>query len=273
MVFHVDDGAYCVKTEGIWKWYLAQLDKKYRYLHGPLQHFLNVRFTFSEDLCQVKLDQEQQIQKLLDIIPGMSQCKPVATPINLGEVPRPCKADSPQTEDEKAEAARFPYQTIVGHLSYLVPQTRPDVANVTKIATFFMTCHGPAMHRWVKRILRYLKGTASKGLIIAKGDETGIKVYSDSDAKCPDTRRSLSGVIIKYNGNTVYWNCKLQRIVSHSTPESELMAMDFSLMRAEHIRMLAASMCAPIPKEPIGLYVDCQTAIDIGTNPDFQGRA
>ena len=70
MCFHVDDGAYCVKSDAIWEWYLAKLDQKYRYRKGELSHFLNVRFTFSHDYKQVKLDQEQQIHKLVSILPG-----------------------------------------------------------------------------------------------------------------------------------------------------------------------------------------------------------
>ena len=81
----------------------------------------------------------------------------------------------------------------------------------------------------------------------------------------------MSGTVITYNGNLVYWNCKLQRIVSHSSAESELMGMDFSLMRGEYIRMLLMSLCGQVQK-PIKMYVDCSSAIDIGTNPVQPGR-
>ena len=67
---------------------------------------------------------------------------------------------------------RTMYQSAVGSLLYLSGWTRPDIAfAVRNVARF---CSNPTKEHWtaVKRILRYLKGTAHYGLMYST-DLTG----------------------------------------------------------------------------------------------------
>ena len=87
----------------------------------------------------------------------MLACKPVETPIEmnhkLGIFPDQVPTDKGQ------------YQRLVGRLIYL-SHTRPDIAYAVSVVSQFM--HEPSEEHMnaVFRILRYLKGTLGKGLLL-----------------------------------------------------------------------------------------------------------
>ena len=61
----------------------------------------------------------------------------------------------------------------------------------------------------LKRILRYLRGTPSLGLLIRPSASSELIVYSDVDwAGCPDTRKSTSGYAVFLGDNPVSWSDK-----------------------------------------------------------------
>jgi ribosomal protein L24E len=63
----------------------------------------------------------------------------------------------------------------------LSTKTRPDIAFATSNVSRF--CNNPTKQHWtaVKRILRYLKGTPSLGLLYVKNDSKNVVGYSDAD--------------------------------------------------------------------------------------------
>jgi hypothetical protein len=72
------------------------------------------------------------------------------------------------------------YQRIVGKLIYL-RITRPDITFVVTLLSQYM--HAPtAQHLdMMKRILRYLKGTIGRGIVITYNGHTNITGHIDSD--------------------------------------------------------------------------------------------
>lgn len=117
----------------------------------------------------------------------MSDCKPVKTPVDPGN--HLVKA----TEDEEPVDCEL-YQSLVGSLMYLATCTRPDIAFAVGAVARFTS--RPNQSHWVaaKRVLRYLKGTVSHGIIF-RGSEPGSCVgYSDADwAGDREDRKSTSG--------------------------------------------------------------------------------
>ena len=59
-----------------------------------------------------------------------------------------------------------------------------------------------------------------------KGYPMPIEAYSDADwAGCPETRRSTSGGIIRFNGDIISWISKKQKTIALSSAESEYIAL------------------------------------------------
>lgn len=94
------------------------------------------------------------------------------------------------------------YCSAVGALQYLT-WTRPDIAYVVKQVCQFM--HTLTTSHWtaVKRILRYIKGTVSHGLVFQRSSSLALTCFSDADwAGNPDDCRSTSGQCV-FLGNDI----------------------------------------------------------------------
>jgi len=77
--------------------------------------------------------------------------------------------------------------------------------------------HCPMDSHWVavKRILRYVKATASHGLFFSHGSSTLLHGYSDSDwGGDVDDRKSTTGFTIFLGSHLISWASRKQRVVS-----------------------------------------------------------
>ncbi|KAM2405008.1 hypothetical protein ACFXTH_032271 [Malus domestica] len=117
------------------------------------------------------------------------------------------------------------YQRLVGKLIYLTI-TRPDISHSVIIASQFM--HSPTIEHLnlVKRILRYLKGSVGRGMLMAKNDNTQIMGYCNADwAGNTLDRKSTTGYCTFVGGNLVTWKSKKQTVIARSNAEAEYRAM------------------------------------------------
>ena len=117
------------------------------------------------------------------------------------------------------------------------------------------------------------EGTKYLGLTYRRASPTapGIQIFTDaSHASDIDTRRSVSGIVVKHAGNTVFWKVCFQSIVSHSSSESELMALDKGATIGQYIKWLTVSMGVK-HTPPIKIFVDNAASIDMTRSPVQQG--
>ena len=81
----------------------------------------------------------------------------------------------------------------MGNLNYLTI-ARPDILFAVQKISQFM--HTPRhLHlATIRRIIKYFRGTFSRGLFFPTGSPLRLVAYSDVDwARCPDTRWSVLG--------------------------------------------------------------------------------
>ena len=146
----------------------------------------------------------------------MTSCKPVATPIDAkGKLP----ADGPAVDDAHA------YCSLAGALQYLA-MTRPNIAYAVQQVCLHM--HDPRLPHMalLKRILRYVHGTTSHGILLRPSADLTVTTYSDADwGGCPDTRRSTSGFCVYLGDSHVSWSSKRQSAVSRYSTEAEYRAV------------------------------------------------
>jgi len=160
----------------------------------------------------------------------------------------------------------------IGHASYLHMCTRPDIGQVVKILSRFTKRFGHRHVQYAKHLLRYLKGTVNEGLTYRTGFPLYYQVFTDaSHASCIDTRRSIVSIVVKLGGNTVYWKNSFTKIVSHSSTESELMALDVGATIGQCLRWLIESIGGPIQGK-IQVFADNAGTISIASNPIQPGR-
>jgi len=146
----------------------------------------------------------------------MESCNMVCNPIVTG-----CKL----VKNEKARATdACKYKQMVGCLMYLLA-TRLDLAYSVCLVARYMERPTEMHLSAIKRILRYLKGTASYGILYTKREEVKLTGWSDSDyAGDIDDRKSTSGYVFMIGDSAIAWSSKKQPIVTLSTTEAEYVA-------------------------------------------------
>jgi phosphoribosylformylglycinamidine (FGAM) synthase PurS component len=184
---------------------------------------------------EIKMSQGNYIQDTLEKF-GMKDCKFVATPLEVGV--KLSKEDEPKTEEEREEMKKIPYREVIGSLNYLSTCTRPDISSAVSLVGRYAS--NPGLKHWkaVKRILRYLKGTADYCLVL-KPESTELVGYCDADwAEDQDMRRSQSGYCFTIGGSLISWKSKLQQTVSLSTMESEYKALAYAVQELYWFRTI-----------------------------------
>ena len=159
----------------------------------------------------------------------------------------------------------------VGHMSWLHQCCRPDLGQVVQILSRYTVKFGKRHVLLAKHILRYLKGTITLGLMYRAGYPLFFQIFTDArHVSCVDTRRSIVSLVAKLGGNTVYWKTSFTSIVSHSSTESELMALDAGATVSEALRWLLEAIRGPV-QGTIRIFVDNHGTISIASNPVQSG--
>ncbi|XP_052489411.1 uncharacterized mitochondrial protein AtMg00810-like [Gossypium raimondii] len=136
---------------------------------GIMTYFLGMEVHQSDR--GIFISQHSFALKILDKF-CMHNCKAVSTPVAQGE--KLTSSSDKQRVDERH------YQSLVGCLLYLTA-TRPDIMFGVSLLSRFMHCCNEAHLKAAKRVLRYIKGTASFGVMFESGNQLKLEGYSDSD--------------------------------------------------------------------------------------------
>ncbi|XP_019189245.1 PREDICTED: uncharacterized protein LOC109183634 [Ipomoea nil] len=180
---------------------------------GEPNFFLDIETVKNND--GIILSQQQYMNDILTRA-GMTNCKPLSTPISVSKVV-PFNAD---LYDDPTQ-----YRSLAGALQYLTV-TRPDLSFA--VNQLYQHMHAPTTSHWkqLKRVLMYVKGTIGYGLRIQRCASKEIHAFSDSDwAGCPKDRKSTNGFAVFLGNNLISWVCKKQRTVARSSTEAEYKAL------------------------------------------------
>ncbi|KAL0331355.1 UNVERIFIED_CONTAM: Retrovirus-related Pol polyprotein from transposon TNT 1-94 [Sesamum angustifolium] len=165
----------------------------------------------------------------------------------------------------------IPYSNAIGSIMFLMVCTRPDIAYSISCLSRYMSNAGLPHWEALKWLLRYLNGSANRGLIFskcAKGvDLTG---YVDSNyANDRDSRRSTTSYIFTLCGSCITWKSELQQIVALSTTEAEYIAATEAFKEALWLEGIVKEI--GFLKQKITIF-SFQSAIQLCKNPVFHDR-
>lgn len=156
---------------------------------------------------------------------------------------------------------------------YCMVCSRPDLAYPMSVVSRYMSNPGRPHWEACKWIVRYVKGTFSKGLLYTKTDEEGeiLTGFVDSDYVADlDKRRSLSGYIFTLFGNVISWRSNLQSVVALSSTEAEYIALAESVKEAIWLKGSISAMIKG--KCEAKIFCDNQSALALSKNPTFHDR-
>ena len=162
------------------------------------------------------------------------------------------------------------YRCLVRSLIYLTT-TRPDISYVVHQVSQFKSSSRQLHLAAVRRVIRYLRGSPTRGLFFPTDTSLQLVAYSDADwAGCPDTCRSTTGWCMFVGDALISWRCKKQDRVSKST-KAEYRVMFIACSEIVWLRGLLEELGFPHTTST-PLHADNTSAIQIATNPVFHER-
>ncbi|XP_056165613.1 secreted RxLR effector protein 161-like [Syzygium oleosum] len=194
----------------------------------------------------------------------MTHCNSVTTPTEVG-------LKLSKDPDGRKVNSTF-YKQIVGSLMYLTA-TRPDIMHPVSLISRYMENPTEKHLQAAKRILRYLRGTATFGLFYKKGEKSELIGFTNSDyAGDMDDRKSTSGYVFMLGSGAVSWCSKKQPIVTLSTTEAEFVAATSSACQAIWLRKILGELQFK-QEDATTIYCDNSSAIKLSKDPVLHGMS
>jgi hypothetical protein len=124
----------------------------------------------------------------------------------------------------------------------------------------------------LKRIMWYVRGTMSHGILLCASADFTVTAYSDADwGRCPDTRRSTSSFCIYLGDSLVSWSSKRQPTVSRSSTEAEYREVANAAAECIWLRQLLGELHRDIKKATV-VFCDNVSAVYMSLNPVHHKR-
>ncbi|GJX74367.1 ribonuclease H-like domain-containing protein [Tanacetum coccineum] len=151
---------------------------------------------------------------------GLLAAKHVDTPL-----PENATLNHTESDDDHLLMNVSNYQRLIGKHIYLT-NTRPDITYVVHYLSQYMDSPLNSHLDAALRVLRYIKGSPGSGIQINKTGNLKLRAYADSDyARCPATRKFVSGYCVFLGDSLVTWKSKKQSTLSRSSAEAEYRSM------------------------------------------------
>ena len=253
----VDDLLLATANDGVRSAFITEFETHFAIRDYPdISSYLGMQI--KQDETGIEISMPGYVEKLLQAT-GMSDCNSQSTP---GE-----KGLRLSREDEAAPAEYQlngqTYRTVCGSLLWCALACRPDIsANVSMLCRHVAR---PTKKSWeaAKRVIRYLKGTADRGIKYGRTGE--LMAYSDASWGDDESARSTTGFCILLGGAAIDWKSRLQSTVAQSTCEAECLAMAECVTEVTYVRSLVRELGVNIT-EPTPVHVDNKGAVDDSHN-------
>lgn len=255
------------------KWMKNELNKRFEMKDlGEAKLCLGLEITRDRPNRRLHLTQSKYIVGILERF-GMEDSKPVATPME-GTFSYEDRVELDCSGKQEGIMTNVPYREAIGSLMYLMIGTRPDLAFcVGKLSQF---CEAPKERHWVavKRVLRYVSGTRTHGILFDGSKSIEAHGFSDSDwAGDVSDRKSVSGYAFLMAGGVVSWSSRKQTVVATSSCEAEYIAMSVACKESLWLERIVRCM-PPNAHKKRGMVVfsDSQSGIKLSQNESINRR-
>ncbi len=264
VLLYVDDLLIAGTSQGVIQELKTQLNKRFEMSDlGEVSHLLGMHITRDRQRKMLFINQKAYISKALERF-GLSDCNPTIIPMDPNTKLKKLNMDEVCTSK--------PYRSLIGTLLYAASHTRPDISYGVSYLSRFM--ENPSEEHWnyAKRILRYLKGTATYGILFDGRKPFTIEGYTDADwgSDVNNKRRSTSGWIFTLCGGAITWKSKQQTSVALSSCEAEFVAMSEAVKELLWLTYLLEELKQ---NQKITLWIDNQAAKFLAENEVVHSRS
>ena len=176
---YVDDFLYFSKSKQVEEKYKREFIKKIDIdWNGQIDYFLGIKFQckhHENNDVSILLSQEAFTDSLVDL--AQLQSDDITTP----ETPYGSGYTDDNIPTIPQHTTNQPYvdfmQTFIRSLNWLLISTRPDISTITNMLAKYTVIPSKGYIDPVKQVIRYLKGTKSKGILFTTAPTTKISAY------------------------------------------------------------------------------------------------
>ncbi|XP_070025371.1 uncharacterized mitochondrial protein AtMg00810-like [Nicotiana sylvestris] len=119
------------------------------------------------------------------------------------------------------------------------------------------------------KIVRYLKASPGLRLLMPLTETKHLQAFCDSDwGTCLQTKRSITGYLVKFREALVLWKSKKQETVAKSSAEAKLRSMASHVAEVTWLIGLFRELGIELHL-PVDLFCDSKAAIQITANLIF----
>lgn len=212
---HIDDMVVVSSDERFERSYMKKIEQ-----HIGIKNIGEAKTVLGMQLDQedgkIFVHQKNYIEKLIEMY-GMKDCNTVKSPIDMNI--------KMEDYNKSGHADVQKYQELIGRLMYLSVCTRPDLSFALSCLSQFNNEPRQLHMSALKRILRYLKGTAHYRLEFGRNTVRSIECEADASWDRTEDAKSFTGLLIYRNGDLIHWRSRKQSSVALSSTESEMEAM------------------------------------------------
>jgi hypothetical protein len=228
---------------------------------------VGIEITCTDD--GIKISQEKYIENVLRK-EGMIDANPVGMPMD----PNIKLIENPDYNEPNRSNS---YAQLLGCLQFIANSTRPDISFAVNKLAAYTANPGLQHHGAIKRILRYLAGTKTLGIIYRKSqDETGnnnlFHGYADASFANAEDLKSTTGYIFLTAGGAITWKSKKQTIIALSSTEAEYVALSEAGREATWLRNLYDEL-GFTQDNPTIIKGDNEGSVILTQNPQFHQRS
>lgn len=243
--------------------------------------YLGCKLEIDDASDEIRLSQPFLIERIITLLgDAVKECNVKDTPTVYKELLHKDEFGPDRKQD-------WNYRSAIGMTNYLAATTRPDIQFAVHQCARFSANPKLSHERALKRLVRYLKGTADKGIVFKPNQSAGIQCYVDADfaggystetSDEPVSVFSRTGYVIFYMGCPICWVSKLQSEISLSTVEAEYIALSTAmrdiipLMDQVKEMDLVYGDNSPKPEVRCTVFEDNNGALELARAPRYRPR-
>ena len=264
ILVHVDD--YMIATNSLsWKEEFIVFFQKHFEINdlGILDQVVGIGVTWGDR--SVALSRERAIKETIQRF-RMDNAKQIAYPMENGfSMAAAAECDT-----------SLPFLNLLGELRYHQRAVRPDISTALSYLSRYSSSYDKQHFDALKRVLRYLIGTADMPLILTKGPNRPLGVFdltmfTDATwADCKETKQSTSGWVVFINSSPALCSSSKQKCVSLSSTEAEIIALSEGCRDLIYLKQLLEAFVEV--ETPMTVFVDNQATIALMQQPVNNSR-
>jgi len=228
---------------------------------GEPSKIVGIKITIGKD--SIAISQSKYIKSILKK-EGLEQANAVVMPLD------PNSPLEPNPEGNVRNRSNS-FARLLGELQFIANATRPDIAYaVNRLESY--TANPSLQHVGaLKRILRYLSGTRTHGILYRALPQkpSFFFGYADTSYGNTDGRKSITGYVFLAGNGVISWCSKKQISVTLSLTEAEYVALSEVAREACWLRSLYSKLSLLQEEVPTLIQGDNEGLIAMAKNPQF----